>query len=73
MAQRLDQGDARCILADCHVARDAKGFYPDYHALNSDRVQALLEVAEERKYRKPRNANGSRGLYWYQHLVRTAK
>jgi hypothetical protein len=44
----------------------------DYHALPSSVVCELLEYADEMKYRKPKNANGSRGRYFHAYLVRRA-
>jgi len=45
----------------------------DYHALNSDVVHRILELATELKYRVPANANGSKARYFHAYLVRTAK
>ena len=42
----------------------------DFHTLNSSQVSVLLEFADEFKYRKPKNANGSRGRYFHAYLVR---
>lgn len=41
----------------------------DFHTLNSDVVKRILNAADERKYRKPRNANGSRARYFYAYLM----
>ena len=43
-----------------------------FHALCHDDVASVLVAAEERRYRTPRNANGSRGRYFYEHLQRAA-
>jgi hypothetical protein len=45
---------------------------PDYHALPSGKVDSILEQADKARYRKPRNANGSRGRYFYALLCRKA-
>lgn len=45
----------------------------DYHQLSSLEVERVLAAADERKYRKPRNANGSRGRYFHALLVRAAR
>lgn len=62
----IDQFIARQILIKCQ----AQG---DFHRLPSTTVEQLLDYAEEHKYRKPRNANGSRGRYFHALLVRRAK
>ena len=40
----------------------------NFHTLSSSKVSALLEVADLMKYRKPKNANGSRGRYFFAYL-----
>ena len=45
----------------------------DFHTLSSSQVEALLEWADRVRYRKPKNANGSRGRYFYQLVQRRAK
>lgn len=57
---------AREILARCN-ARDV-----DFHTLSSEQVEMLLASADAVKYRKPRNANGSRGRYFHAMLQRRA-
>lgn len=42
----------------------------DFHALNSETVDRIIAAADERKYRKPKNANGSRARYFYAYLNR---
>lgn len=54
------------------VLRMAKANDCCYHALNSDSVAILLEFADEFKYRKPKNANGSRARYFHAYLLRCA-
>lgn len=65
---RLDPWDARAILtvAGCDIASD-------FHALNSDKVEALRVQADARGYRAPRNANGSRLRYFHAYCVRLAR
>ena len=46
---------------------------PDFHAISSDKVRNMLGVADFYKYRKPRNANGSRARYFYAYLQRQAR
>lgn len=42
----------------------------NFHALNSDTVGRIIEAADARKYREPKNANGSRARYFYAMLTR---
>lgn len=44
----------------------------DFHTLSSSEVESLLAEADAVKYRKPRNANGSRGRYFHAYLCRVA-
>jgi hypothetical protein len=57
---------AREILAVCE-ARDV-----DFHTLRSEMVDRILIFADEYRYRKPRNANGSRARYFHAMLQRRA-
>lgn len=41
--------------------------------LRASEVEQVLAAADEWKYRKPKNANGSRGRYFYALLNRAAK
>lgn len=45
----------------------------DYHILTSSEMERVLAAADEWKYRNPKNANGSRGRYFYALLNRAAK
>lgn len=45
----------------------------DFFTLSSEQVCHILESADRAKYRKPRNANGSRGRYFYQLMQRRAR
>lgn len=63
--RRIDSDTAADILSRCR----ARG---DFHALPSAAVESLLGEADSYGYRKPRNANGSRGRYWHAYLVRRA-
>jgi hypothetical protein len=45
----------------------------DFYTLSSSQVEKLLEEADRVKYRKPRNANGSRGRYFHDRLQRHAR
>ena len=64
---RLNRHDALNILGRLGMKPDS-----DFHALNSEQVDRLLAEADKAKYRKPRNANGSRGRYFHAYLIRSA-
>lgn len=61
--------NARRVLADCGIdyAIDREFF-----VLRPSQVQALLDHPATRAYRKPKNANGSRGRYLFAYLSRRA-
>jgi hypothetical protein len=44
----------------------------DFHALRSEQVQVLLDVAKEWGYREPKHANGSRARCFFYMLQRHA-
>ncbi len=58
---------AREILASCDIEIGI-----DFHTLHSNTVDALLKFATQERYRKPRNANGSRARCYCDHLQRLA-
>jgi hypothetical protein len=62
----MDRSDALDILNRCN----AKG---NFFALPSSTVDALLAEADRVKYRRPKNANGSRGRYFHAYLSRRAR
>lgn len=43
-----------------------------FHTLRASEVETVLEAADSRKYRKPRNANGSRARCFHDYLRRAA-
>lgn len=45
----------------------------DFHQLTSSQVDQLLEEADRVRYRKPKNANGSRARYFHALLQRRAR
>jgi hypothetical protein len=45
----------------------------DFHVLSSTQVDGLLAAADQTKYRKPKDANGSRARYFHALLQRRAK
>lgn len=61
----IDKDAARAHLSACGV-----DFSADFHALPSDQVQALTDYAKAHGYRKPKNANGSTGRYFFAMLTR---
>ena len=42
----------------------------DWHAMPSAMKDSVLAAADARRYRKPKNANGSRGRYFAEYLRR---
>lgn len=59
--------NARKILADCGISLSS-----DFFTLAGSQVCRLLEWADTVRYRKPKNANGSRGRYYHAKLQREA-
>lgn len=45
----------------------------DFHELTTAHVERLLAAADQLRYRKPRNANGSRARYFHDLMQRRAK
>jgi hypothetical protein len=45
----------------------------NFYTLSASQVDGLLVEADRVRYRKPRNANGSRGRYFYARLQRTLR
>lgn len=48
-------------------------FTADFHTLSSAQCEALADTAREVGYRKPRDANGSTGRYFFAYLNREPK
>ena len=44
----------------------------DFHALSSSVVDKIIAAADAARYRKPKDANGSRARYFHAMLVRRA-
>ena len=61
----MDKWEAHAILTVCGVRPDL-----DFHELSTGAVEALLRQADARKYRKPKNANGSRARYFHAKVMR---
>jgi hypothetical protein len=45
----------------------------DFDTLSSSEVACVIDAANAWRYRKPPNANGSRGRYFYAYLNRAAE
>lgn len=45
----------------------------DFHTLSSLQVETIVELADLWRYRKPRNANGSRARYFFAFMARKPK
>lgn len=45
----------------------------DFFTLTPSQVCMIVEEADRQKYRKPKNANGSRGRYFYARMQRKAR
>jgi hypothetical protein len=59
------------FLASDALARACIPRHADFHTLSSIQVEALLVEADAVKYRKPKNANGSRARYFHAFLTRS--
>lgn len=45
----------------------------DFFTLRTSQVEALLKEADQHRYRRPPNANGSRARYFYEMIQRRAR
>lgn len=68
MARRLSSSAACAILVGVGATRQT-----DFHTLSSSKVDDLLRAADHYKYRKPKNANGSRGRYFFAYVQRSCR
>jgi hypothetical protein len=66
---RLTKTEAKEIARAAGIAP----LFVNFHTLNSVQVESLIAAADARGYRKPKNANGSRGRYFFEYLKRAAK
>ena len=64
----LDPYDARSLASQYAINLEKDFFTLSFH----DVAQVLL-AADTRRYRKPRQANGSRGRYFFAYLQRAAR
>lgn len=65
---QAERTNARAILSLCNIALGQ-----DFHTLNHDQVECLILQANHTRYRRPRNANGSRARYFHDMLQRRAR
>jgi len=65
---RLTHDDARNLCAQFGIVRHPS--LPDWQAMDSDQKERVLRAANLIGYRKPKNANGSRGRYFAAYLAR---
>lgn len=68
MAFRLDPSTARDILRLCHAFIDT-----DFFTLGSEDTDILMEAARRHGYRKPKNANGSKGRQFFAYVQKAAR
>lgn len=65
----MTKDHARKILYTCGIDDASR----DFDQLSSSTVTELLDWADVCKYRKPKNANGSRARYFHDFLQRRAR
>lgn len=63
MTKKMTKEEARNILRHKGIS-----FKDSFFRLPASKVSVLLEVADTMGYRKPKNANGSRGRYFFAYL-----
>ena len=63
----MDRYEALNILSRCQVKPGA-----NFYTLTTSQVSDLCDEADRVKYRKPKNANGSRGRYFHAFVQRCA-
>lgn len=61
----MTKTDATRLAARFNIPLDQ-----NFHTLDSFTVERILDAADDYGYRKPANANGSRGRYFYAYLNR---
>jgi hypothetical protein len=75
MTKRMTYSDAVHLCEVCGIVRinvfPVQGTIQDWHSMGNDQKDAILLAADLWKYRKPKNANGSRGRYFAQYLRNT--
>jgi hypothetical protein len=66
--EQLTRDGACTVLSRMGIPRGE-----DFHVLSSAQVDGLLDMADRFKYRKPKNANGSRARYFHARLQRQCR
>jgi len=63
---------ARLTYWDAWALATSFGFDPreDWHAMSTASKEAVLKAADSRRYKAPKNANGSRGRYFAEYVRR---
>lgn len=61
--KKLTKEDARNKVRHAGIS-----LHDNFFTLPASKVSVLLEVADEMGYQKPKNANGSRGRYFFAYL-----
>lgn len=61
----MDRSKAANLRNKYHIPTEK-----DFYQLSSSEVERVLEAADSVKYRKPRNANGSRARYFFAAIQR---
>lgn len=61
----IDLDTAKTAFNAAGISLDA-----DFHTLASSQVDVIVDLAKRAGYRKPKNANGSTGRYYFEALVR---
>lgn len=64
---RMTKAEATELAARHSIPLDA-----DFFSLSWDTVERVKHAADERKYRAPKDANGSRARYFHEYLRRAA-
>ena len=63
MVKKMTKENARNLLRSKGIS-----FKVDFYTLRTSEVGELIEVADMMHYRKPKNASGSRGRYFFAYL-----
>jgi hypothetical protein len=64
----MSPDQAREVLRQCEAPKGV-----NFHALPSSVVENISDAARTYRYRKPKNANGSRARYFHARLVRLSE
>ena len=64
----MNHDDARNLCAAFEIIRHP---LPNWHRMGNDQKERVLAALKEWGYRKPKNANGSKGRYFCEYLRRS--